>query len=381
MVDVRLWLFKRPLWVLLFVTSLMACEQQRPEGSALDLNAALGGKADAGFVRAIEKRDFHFPADHRAHPDFRNEWWYVTGNVQTDSGRHFGYQVTFFRIALTPDNPQTVARHSVWATNQVWMAHIALSDIAGEQHYHDQRFARGAAGLAGQTDQPFKVWLEDWQIIAAHGGEFPWVLDVGNDSFRLNLQLMPEKPGVLQGDGGLSQKSSAVGNASYYYSFSRLSTVGDIYLHNDRHVVVGNSWLDREWSTSVLADDQVGWDWFSLQLNDGHDFMFYRLRKKEGRTDKHSAGKWISPDGSAVPLGADDVVLEPVRYWIAEDGRNYPVEWQLNLVNKGVRFRIEAMLDNQLMTTGIVYWEGAVRVRDAASGSQLGTGYLEMAGY
>lgn len=364
--------------LVLLVMLLLAGCSKTPEPAALDLNAALGGVADAGFTRALAPRTFQFPQDHAAHPDFRNEWWYVTGNVHTDSGRQFGYQVTLFRIALSPDKPVSP---SAWATNQVWMAHVALTDVQTGEHLHDQRFARGALGLAGQSLQPFRVWLEDWQIVGDGAGEFPWAIALKAKDFTLNLQLRPQKQPVLQGNQGLSQKSSEAGNASYYYSLTRLQTLGEIYRDGQRFTVTGESWLDREWSTSALGKDQAGWDWFSLQWQDGHDLMFYRLRNKSGATDPHSAGKWVLLDGTAQTLGREDVTLKPLRYWQAHSGVKYPVAWEMHLPQQGQHVRIEALVDDQLMQTGITYWEGAVNIRDVASGKLLGQGYLEMSGY
>lgn len=364
--------------VLLWLVLLLAGCGKAPDADVFDLKTALGGAADAGFVRAIAPRDFQFPQDHAAHPDFRNEWWYVTGNVHTDAGRQFGYQVTLFRIALSPDKP---ASQSVWATNQVWMAHVALTDVESGEHLHDQRFARGAVGLAGQTSKPFRVGLEDWQVVGDGAGEFPWAIAVKAKDFTLNLQLRPQKPPVLQGDHGLSQKSSEAGNASYYYSLTRLQTLGEIYRGGQRFTVTGESWLDREWSTSALGKDQTGWDWFSLQLQDGHDLMFYRLRTKSGASDTHSAGKWVLPNGEAQTLAMQAVQLTPVRYWRAASGARYPVAWEMRLPQQGQHWRVEALLDDQLMQTGITYWEGAVKILDADTHKLLGHGYLEMSGY
>lgn len=364
--------------LVLFTFLLLAACSKQPESEVFDLNAALGGTADAGFARATGSRDFHFPQDHAAHPAYRNEWWYVTGNLQTDGGRRFGYQVTFFRIALSPQQPVNT---SVWATNQVWMAHVALTDVDADEHLQDQRFARGAAGLAGQAIHPFRVWLEDWQIIGDGAGEFPWAIGVKTKDFVLNLQLRPEKPPVLQGDHGLSQKSREPGNASWYYSMPRLQTLGDIWRGDEHFTVSGESWLDREWSTSALGADQSGWDWFSLQLQDGHDLMYYRLRKQSGETDPYSAGKWVQPDGQAETLAAQDVQLKPLRYWRSESGVKYPVAWEMSLPKQQQRWRIEALVDDQLMRTGIIYWEGAVRILDADNNDLLGYGYLEMSGY
>jgi predicted secreted hydrolase len=356
---------------------LVGCGKAQ-ESTTLDLNAALGGQVDSGFVRAFKPREFHFPQDHAAHPEFRNEWWYVTGNLHTASGRRFGYQVTFFRIALSPQKP---ASSSAWASNQVWMAHVALTDVSAGEHHDEQRFARGAMGLAGQSSQPFRVWLEDWQLVGNGAGEFPWAIALKAKDFTLNLQLRPQKPPVLQGDHGLSQKSSEPGNASYYYSLTRLQTLGDIWRGGEHFTVTGESWLDREWSSSALGADQAGWDWFSLQAQDGHELMFYRLRNKSGETDPHSAGKWVLPDGQAEPLAVGDVELEPLRYWQSGSGVRYPVAWEMRLPKQQQRWRIEALVDDQLMQTSVTYWEGAVKMLDADSGKLLGYGYLEMSGY
>ena len=357
---------------------LAACDK-KSDPVGMDLNAALGGIPAAGFARALERRPFEFPKDHAAHPEFRNEWWYVTGNLQTETGRHFGYQVTFFRIALSPKPPES---SSNWATNQVWMAHIALTDVAGNNHLHDQRLARGAAGLAGQQLQPFKVWLEDWQILGQDKGEFPWTVEVANAEFSFKLNLRPEKPVVLQGNQGLSQKSSAAGNASYYYSFTRLATTGWVHYQNQDFQVTGSSWLDREWSTSALGKDQAGWDWFSLQFNDGQELMFYQLRTTSGTADQaHSQGKWIAADTSTVNLSLKDVALTPLKYWQATNGAYYPIAWELNYPAIKGRWRVEAVVDDQLMETSVLYWEGAVRVIDLESDQVVGQGYLELSGY
>ncbi|MFZ1387058.1 MAG: lipocalin-like domain-containing protein [Thiolinea sp.] len=364
---------------LIFLMLLLAGCEQKSNSTGMDLNAALGGISATGFARAVEPRPFAFPQEHVAHPEFRNEWWYVTGNLQTETGRRFGYQVTLFRIALSPKLPEN---SSVWASNQVWMAHIALTDVEGNKHLHDQRFSRGAAGLAGQSLQPFKVWLEDWQMLGQANGDFPWTVQVANADFSLKLNLQPEKPVVLQGTQGLSQKSSEAGNASYYYSFTRLATTGSIHYQNQDFAATGSSWLDREWSTSALGKDQAGWDWFSLQFNDGHDLMFYQLRKQSGEADQaHSQGKWIAADASTQNLSLKDLKLKPVKYWQAKSGTKYPIAWELIYPAVNGHWRVEAVVEDQLMETSVVYWEGAVRVIELESGKQVGQGYLELSGY
>jgi predicted secreted hydrolase len=349
-----------------------------PQSEGLDVATALGGVPEAGFARADRPRTFHFPEDHRAHPDYRNEWWYLTGNLENAAGERFGYQLTFFRIALSPQAPRS---DSAWATQQVWMAHVAVSDGTRSEHRHSERLARGAAGLAGQADEPFRVWLEDWQLLGGPDAAFPWRIRVEDPELALNLEVTPLKAPVLQGDAGLSQKSSAAGNASYYYSISRLQTYGQLRVGEHSHTVSGLSWLDREWSTSALGEDQQGWDWFSLQLEDGRELMLYRLRLRDGSADPLSSAKWIAADGSSRSLSSAQFQLEPLRHWEASDGRRYPVAWRLQAGPEEPPLRIEALFDAQQMRTGVVYWEGAVTVHAQDEDALLGRGYLEMTGY
>lgn len=355
-----------------------ACEAPPPGGGGLEVAEALGGDVSAGFERALEPRTFSFPKDHNAHPSFRNEWWYVTGQMTAADGERFGYQVTFFRIALQPGEPK---RDSAWATHQVWMAHAALTEIDAEEHHHQARLSRGAVGLAGQTPRPFRIWLEDWQLVGSDGGEFPWRVQVATEDFSLDLSLTPEREPLLQGDGGLSQKSAAPGNASYYYSITRLNTSGTLTRATDTLPVSGRSWLDREWSTSALGDNQVGWDWFSLQLDSGADLMLYRLRTRDGDTDTHSAGTLLTARGQRRPLSAEEFELTPTRWWSSATGARYPVAWRLQVEQSDLDLRVEALLDDQEMATGIQYWEGAVGVWAADTQERLGQGYLEMTGY
>ncbi|MEE4279251.1 MAG: lipocalin-like domain-containing protein [Halieaceae bacterium] len=354
-----------------------ACTRDAVEG--IDVGDALGGVPAAGFERADAPRSFRFPEDHGSHPGFRNEWWYLTGNLRAADGRRFGYQATFFRIALAPGEPE---RASAWDARQLWMAHAALTDIDGGKHFHDQRFARAALGLAGQAQAPFRVWLEDWSVAGGQGGDFPWTLRVASDNFAVDLELLPERPPVLQGDDGLSQKSAEAGNASYYYSITRLATSGHLTADGERVAVIGSSWLDREWSTSALADDQVGWDWFSLQLASGRDLMFYRLRRCDGSSDPFSGGSLVNSPAVVQRLAVADVGLEAQRWWDSGDGHRYPVAWRLKLPEENLDLYVEAALDDQEMQTGVRYWEGAVDVwASSTKRRRLGQGYLEMTGY
>jgi predicted secreted hydrolase len=355
--------------------ALAACTDQSPTPT-LSVAEQLGNQPEEGFARADAPRAFVFPADHGPHREYRNEWWYFTGNLDAADGRRFGYQATFFRIGLDANPP---ARDSQWATGEAWMAHLAVSDSATGTHRGVERFARGAAGLAGATAEPLRVWIEDWRLSSDDGGA-TWRLDARADDFGLDLTLRAERAIVLQGEAGLSQKSTEPGNASYYYSVPRLATTGTVTIDGAAQAVTGLSWLDREWSTSALGPDQAGWDWFALQLVDGRDLMYYRLRHDDGRVDAMSRGSLVDADGRRVELGAD-LPLTPVRWWTAPDGRRFPVEWDLALPGEARPLRVAAVFDAQYMQLAVRYWEGMVDVRDRATGEALGRGYLEMTGY
>ncbi|MEJ2307992.1 MAG: lipocalin-like domain-containing protein [Gammaproteobacteria bacterium] len=354
---------------------LTACDTQTPPPAAsIRVDEAMGGSPDPGFARAFEPREFHFPRDHGPHPAFATEWWYLTGNLDAQDGRRFGYQLTLFRVGLRPGE---AAQDSDWRSNQVYMGHLAISDIAGGRHYSAERFARAAADLAGAHVQPFAVWLGPWKL-HSESDFFPLELEAQAGDFGLTLQLHNcDKPMVLQGERGLSRKSATPGNASYYYSCTRLPTTGEVRIGRHSSGVEGDSWLDREWSSSALDSDQAGWDWFALQLDDGRELMFYQLRTREGEMHAFSRGVLVEQDGNVRSLLPDEVRLTPLRDWEAGDGTRYPVAWRLEVPGFGLDLEVEAVLDDQLMDHRVQYWEGAVDV----SGSHAGRGYLELSGY
>jgi predicted secreted hydrolase len=329
----------------------------------------------AGYARALAPRPLRFPADHGPHEAYRTEWWYVTGNLAATGGRRLGYQITFFRIAL---RPRPVTTGSGWRTEQVYMAHLALTDAASARHRGLERFSRAALGLAGATAEPFRVWLEDWELASVAEGFFPLRIRARSQDFALELQLTTAKPMVLQGERGLSRKGAEPGNASYYYSFTRLPTQGQVRLDGERLAVTGTSWLDREWSTSALEADQVGWDWFALQLDDGRELMYYRLRARDGDTHPYSAGVLVDATGATRTLSAEAVQLRALGHWRSpHTGIRYPVAWQLDVPRAGLQLQVEPLVKGQEMRTTAHYWEGAVEVEGSASG----VGYLEMTGY
>ncbi len=356
---------------------LPGCDMSAPSPENGELGELLGGEIEPGFARAITPRTFHFPEDHGAHPDFRNEWWYFTGNLEDTDSRRFGYQLVIFRTALTPE---ALPRRSAWATNQIYMAHFAISDIEAGHFRYFERFARGALGLAGATTDPLRVWLEDWQIQGTEDGG--WHLRARADGHALDLRLSPRKPVVLQGAAGLSRKSERPGHASYYYSQTRLATRGTLTLPSGAFTVAGLSWLDREWSSSALAPDQTGWDWFALQLDDGYDLMFYRLRRKDGSMDPASSGTLVDPAGRARHLRQEEVRLEALGHWRSPRGGRYPLRWRIAVPSHDLALEITPLLEAQELDVAVRYWEGAIAVQGRHAGRPVsGRGYMELTGY
>ena len=339
------------------------------------MRSELGGPADAGFARAEEVREFDFPADHGPHPAFRNEWWYLVGNLEDEQGRRHGFQVTFFRIGLAPGEE---TRASAWASNQMWMAHLALTDVEAETHYQSERFARdGDIGLAGAEADGRRIWLEDWALERTSEGD--WHLTATTEDFALNLSFDPERVPMLHGEQGLSQKSAEPGNASYYYSKPRLATHGEIRISDDTRPVSGRSWLDREWSTSVLGDEQEGWDWFALQLDDGTDVMIYEMRRFDGERSPYAYAAVMPPDGEVRRLGPDEFEIDVLDHWTSPRGDTYPARWRLRIAGLDGPLEVVPVLADQEFTGTVRYWEGAADVlRDGAS---AGRGYVELAGY
>jgi predicted secreted hydrolase len=339
----------------------------------------LGGQA-AGFARALPGASLVFPDDHGAHPDYRTEWWYFTGNLDARDGRHLGFQLTFFRFALTPDEPE---RDSEWASRQIWMAHLAVSDPAAGRFEFRERLSRGALGLAGARTGPLAVWLDDWRLEST-GAEFlPLRLRARDEGLALDLTLQAGKPRVLQGEAGLSAKGPEPGNASWYYSYTRLPASGRVEIDGEGFDVDGLAWLDREWSTSALGEVVEGWDWFALQLDDGTELMVYRLRRTDGTAASHSAGTLVDAAGRVTRLSASNFDLRPTRRWTsATSGVTYPVAWTVGVPAAGLELSVEPWQDDQEMNVSVRYWEGAVRVRGTRDGRPVGgNGYLELAGY
>ncbi len=349
----------------------------------LAVSEALGAGDLAGFARALAPRPFTFPADFGPHPEFRTEWWYYTGNLETSTGRHVGFQLTFFRTALAPPRRTAVERASAWSATQLYLAHFAFTDTAGRRFHAWSRLSREALGLAGSRAQPFRVWLEDWSAQSAAAGGLPVRLRAAEGEAAIDLVLGSDKPVALQGERGLSRKGSEPGNASYYYSLTRMPASGTVRVGTESLEVSGLAWMDREWSTSALGPDLVGWDWLGLQLDDGRDVMVYRLRRRDGTPDPHSAGSLVAADGTTQSLGPDGARLEVLDHWTSPRSRvSYPSRWRLTIPGADLRLEITPRLPDQELLVGTRYWEGAVRIEGQSAGRPIsGRGYVELVGY
>ena len=374
---------RRRATLLLALLAISCGDRSREPSASLSVAGALRGGSDQGYARATELRTFSFPEDHGPHPEFRTEWWYYTGNLATAEGRRFGFQLTFFRSALAPEMPE---RGSAWATRQAWLAHFALSDVQGERFHSFERWSRGAVGLAGIQAAPFRVWVEDWSAQASAGDNgpvFPMRLRAAEGEVALDLRLEQGKPPVLQGERGLSRKSSEPGNASYYYSLTRMPASGTIRVGGESFTVQGSVWMDREWSTSSLGEGQVGWDWFALQLSDGADLMLYQLRDAQARPDPSSSGSIAGPDGRSRTLGLRDFSLEPLATWESPDsGARYPARWRVRVPSEGLDLTVTPLLADQELDVSFRYWEGAVAIEGSRQGRPVrGHGYVELTGY
>ena len=352
---------------------------RQPEVSArLSLSDALN-PGSQGFKSVTAPRKFVFPDDHGAHPDYALEWWYFTGNLESPDGRHFGYELTFFRIGLTSEE---FDRTSEWAATQMYTAHFALTDVDNDRFHSFERYGRDALGLAGAAGSPFRVWLEDWLAISTGSDTLPIRLIAMEDSVEIDLLLNSGKGIVLNGEDGFSRKGNNSGEASYYYSLTRMPTEGTVTMDGQTHSVKGLSWLDREWSSSQLSDERVGWDWFALQLSDGRDIMYGVLRPRDEAASEFQLGTVVEEDGSHRSIEEGEVLLDVLDRWQSPRGGTYPSRWRFRMPTEGLDIEITPYISDQELDAIVRYWEGAVRIEGTADGGPVtGSGYVELTGY
>lgn len=337
--------------------------------------------ASAQYQQAMPGYAYEFPRDHFDHPEYRTEWWYYTGNLKAAAGHRFGFELTFFRQGV---NRQAAAT-SDWNVRDIYLAHLALSDLDGGRFYHTERLNRAGPGLAGASLQQQKVWNGNWQVQWANGQQN---LQAIADDFALRLTMTSAKRPVIHGKNGASQKGTGAGNASHYISFTRLLTKGTVELNGKTYTVEGTSWMDHEFFSSGLDKDEVGWDWLSLQLADNSELMLYRLRRKDGSVDPFSSGTYVDAGGKSTFLGLRDFTMTPTGETYASPVTKavYPIAWRVNIPSLNLDLQLKTPLASQELTSnssaGPSYWEGAITINGTRAGAPVsGVGYLEMTGY
>lgn len=352
------------------------------------LVASLGVRINAQeWQQALPGYQFEFPRDHFSHPGFQTEWWYYTGNLRAANGHRYGFELTFFRQTSHASSQAAEAEDPTWRTDQLYLAHLALSNIDGQSFYHTQRLNRAGPGLAGASWADGRYWNGNWQVRWTDLPKADQTLFAVCDRFTLQLRLQPSKPAVIQGENGVSQKGPAQGQASHYISFTRLAAVGKLEQGSTSTQVSGLAWMDHEFFTEPPSSDLAGWDWFAIQLDDDEELMLYRLRKKSGEADPYSSGTYIDRQGKAHFLSAKDFLLTPGEFWSSPHSKaRYPIAWHINVPSLHLDL-VEgtALKDQELWEKnggGPSYWEGAVTYRGTRDGKPInGLGYLEMTGY
>jgi predicted secreted hydrolase len=343
------------------------------------------------FKRALPGRVFSFPQDYFSHPEFKTEWWYYSGHLKSlgQDKKTFGYQLTFFRTGLTRD---TKNQKSKWSIQDLYLAHLAITDESKKKFHYLEKISRGSLGEAGATpykpgEKTFRIWIEDWFVEGKGSQVQNHFLAAGNKNFGLELMLAPEKNPIIHGQNGISQKAEGVGYASHYYSISRLKTDGKVLLQGREIPVRGTSWMDHEFGSTQLREYQLGWDWFSLQLDKGMELMLYQIRQKDGNIDPYSSGTIIFPNGTYQHLSRKDFQIEVLNNWKSQkSGASYPSKWKIKIPSYQMELTLSPTVkDQELITkesTRVTYWEGSVKVEGKYQGDPIkGMGYVELTGY
>ena len=346
-----------------------------------DVPTSINAEIPPGFVAADGSRMLSFPQDFGAHEDFRTEWWYYTGNLQTPERRYFGFELTIFRVGLVSPTVE-LPSDSQWYDHSLYFAHFAVSDIAHEKFYTFERYSRPGPGLAGAQAAPYRVWIEDWNISERASGVYR--LQASQAEVSLDLTLTDEMGVVLHGENGYSRKGEDITNASYYYSQPRLRADGFVQVGGVQYRVNGLAWKDHEFSTSVLDKNQIGWDWFSLQFEDGPALMLFQLRERDGGTSASSSGTFIDANGIPQPLQKNDFEITVLDQWRSPHTQGvYPSAWKIQLNKSDCVLEIHPwMADQELNFPTVTYWEGAVRFEGVCNGVPArGNGYVELTGY
>jgi predicted secreted hydrolase len=332
----------------------------------------------ATFRLAVPPYEFQFPRDHGAHPEYRTEWWYYTGHLETTSGKRYGFELTFFRAGITPPG---APKETAWDLENVMPAHFAISDIDAKDFRYYEKLNRSSPFTAGSAEGRLDLFNEGWRATTNPDGSWRLIAKEGPDA--LDLTLRTRKPPAVHGKDGVSVKAEGLGYASHYYSMTRLETSGTI----NGQRATGLAWMDHEFGSSALRENQQGWDWFSIQLDNDSELMLYIIRRKDGTPDTTSSGSLIASDGSVISIGRASVRITPRSSWKSKkSGATYPMGWRVELPSFNVSLELRPVLEGQeLVTAGstrVTYWEGAVGVEGSFGGTSVrGEGYVEMTGY
>ncbi|HEX5838601.1 MAG TPA: lipocalin-like domain-containing protein [Anaerolineales bacterium] len=366
---------------MIFLNLLPACASNQLPSAQVDMPDLANIDVPPGFLAADGSRPLLFPRDFGAHEEFRTEWWYYTGNLQTQQGRPFGFELTIFRVGLLPPTEELPA-DSEWYDRSLYFAHFAVSDIDEERFFAFERYARPGPGLAGAQGDPYRVWLEDWEIAETDADGYR--LHASQEGILLDLSLTDEMGIILHGENGYSRKGENETNASYYYSQPRLQAEGFIEIEDVRYPVSGLAWKDHEFSSGVLDEDQIGWDWFSLQFEDGRALMLFQLRERAGEVSPSSSGTYVEANGESRHMPASNFEITVLDRWRSPHTQGeYPSAWQLRLDDPACVLDVRPwMADQEIHFPAVTYWEGAVRFEGVCSGSPVrGNGYVELTGY
>ncbi len=343
------------------------------------------GETLEGFRAAAAGYRYEFPRDHGAHDEFRTEWWYYTGHLRASNGRRFGFELTFFRRGIPAGEIKT--RPSQWSVSQLYLAHFAISDLDRQQFHYAEKVSRAGLGKAGADEGRLNVWIDHWLAESLMNEPARHRLEALQGDLRLSLHLTSEKPPTVHGRGGISRKGASEGQASHYYSLTRLAATGSITVGAETFDVTGLGWMDHEFGSADLDSDLVGWDWFSVQMDDRTELMLYRLRRTDGSSDPSSSGTLIHADGTSEYLPQSEFGLEPSDEWISPNSRaRYPQRWRITVPRRRLSLDVTSLLRQQELvttrSTQVTYWEGAARVSGTRDGNPVtGQGYVELTGY
>ena len=326
---------------------------------------------------------YEFPRDYFSHPSYQTEWWYYTGNLASNDGATFGFEVTFFRTHSRAS--ESTEHNPVWFPSEIYIGHFALTDVRNRRFYHQERVNRSGPGLAGIDANQGKIWNGNWSARFLSYEPIRQRLEAVSSNAHLLLTLASQKPVVIHGVNGVSQKGPKPGEASHYFSLTRVAASGALSLNGRNYTVSGRAWMDREFFSDVPGDPVSGWDWMCIQLNNDEELMLYRLRLKDGSISPFSSATFVSADGTSQFLDSRRFSLTPLKTWHSADtGADYPISWNIEVPSKELHLLLTTPVVQQELVNRVTrnYWEGLVRYSGTEKGQPVaGKGYLEMTGY